>query len=115
MNRLSRVILVADFAIAGTALLIAFCMRYGTDWLVLSTWSAASPWVVAFVELCLLWSIVFSCLHLDGFRDGWYLPAIVSNLILGIFALLTGFFAWNFITRTYYSRFVMASFSIIFL
>ena len=112
MNRLSRAILVADLASAVVSLLISLTAKYGVSWIRASDTSLLSAWLPAFIAVCATWTFIFFYFRLDGFRGGWHLPSITSNLTLGVLALITALFTLGYVTQKYYSREVLGVFAI---
>jgi putative colanic acid biosynthesis UDP-glucose lipid carrier transferase len=61
----------------------------------------------------LLWSVIFTRLKLDGFRQGWYLPAILSQLFLGVGILIAVLLAAAYMARQFMSRLTLTYFGVI--
>jgi lipopolysaccharide/colanic/teichoic acid biosynthesis glycosyltransferase len=108
-QRLQHWILAADLAWALIAMVIAYVLTYGTG-----LDSVGKSRLLTFVPLLLgallLWAGLFSWMKLDGFRLGWHLPAIVSELLLATCCLLGFLLAAIFLARYYVSRLALAYF-----
>jgi lipopolysaccharide/colanic/teichoic acid biosynthesis glycosyltransferase len=65
------------------------------------------------VVTLMLWSVLFLSLHLDGFRGGWRLPAMLSRLSPAVFGLMLLLFAVAYLARWYTSRLVLGYFGIL--
>jgi lipopolysaccharide/colanic/teichoic acid biosynthesis glycosyltransferase len=59
-----------------------------------------------------LWSLFSSRLSLDGFRGGWYSPAIVSQLFVAVSFLMVMLFATTYLWREHASHLVLSYFGI---
>jgi lipopolysaccharide/colanic/teichoic acid biosynthesis glycosyltransferase len=62
-----------------------------------------------------VWIAIYFEMNLDGFRGGWYFPAVLSKLIVGITFLMLVLLAFAFATQHLYSRLVLWYFSVLFL
>ena len=108
-HKIQNWILAADSIWASIAMVIAYVLTYGT------TLDATSEKrLLAFAPILLgtlfLWAGLFSRMKLDGFRLGWHLPAIVSELLLATCCLLGFLVAAIFLARYYVSRLALAYF-----
>jgi lipopolysaccharide/colanic/teichoic acid biosynthesis glycosyltransferase len=106
---LRHLVLAADLAWAAFAMGLAYLLRYGR--------SAELGSILAFVPPLLaslfLWSILSSWLRLDGFRGGWRVPAVLSQLLPAVLGLMAIIFAGAYAARFYESRLVLGSFGVI--
>jgi lipopolysaccharide/colanic/teichoic acid biosynthesis glycosyltransferase len=111
-QRLQHWILAADLIWVSIAMLIAYVLTYDTK-----LDSAGESRLLTFVPLLLgsvvLWAALFSWMKLDGFRLGWHLPAIVSELLLSASCLLGCLLAALFLARYYISRLALAYFGLL--
>jgi len=62
-----------------------------------------------------LWSGLSSWLRLEGFRGGWWLPAVLSQLIPAVAALVAAVFAGSYIARVHTSPLVVGYFAVLLL
>jgi lipopolysaccharide/colanic/teichoic acid biosynthesis glycosyltransferase len=106
---LRHLVLAADLAWAVIAMGLAYLLRYG--------WSVGLRSILAFVPPLLaslfLWSVLSSWLRLDGFRGGWRVPAVLSQLLPAVLGLMAIIFAGAYTARFYESRLVLGCFGVI--
>jgi lipopolysaccharide/colanic/teichoic acid biosynthesis glycosyltransferase len=111
-QKLQHWILAADLAWASIAMAMAYVLTYG-----MTLDSTSEKRLLTFVPLLLcslaLWAGLFSWMKLDGFRLGWHLPAIVSELLLATCCLLGLLFAALFLARYYIARLALAYFGLL--
>jgi lipopolysaccharide/colanic/teichoic acid biosynthesis glycosyltransferase len=106
-QRLQHWIFIGDVVWILVAIVLAYVICYG---FVLYPSGAGVLWTflpVVFASI-LLWATLFSRMKLDGFRLGWYLPTIVSQLFLATCLMLAGVLALSYLARHYLSRLVLA-------
>jgi lipopolysaccharide/colanic/teichoic acid biosynthesis glycosyltransferase len=111
-QRLQYWILGADLIWTVFAMVLAYLLRFGFTWHGPADGTFLSflpPLLAALV----LWALIFPGMHLDGFRQGWHPPAILSQLFLAVCFLMTAVLAGGFISRVYMSRLTLAYFGII--
>jgi lipopolysaccharide/colanic/teichoic acid biosynthesis glycosyltransferase len=110
-QRLQHWILGADLIWTGVAMVVAYLLRFGFTW-----YGPPNGSFLTFLPPLLgaigLWTIIFARMHLDGFRRGWYPPAILSQLFLAVSFLIIAVFAGGFIAQVYMSRLTLAYFGI---
>jgi len=110
-HTLRHVVLAADLAWATVAMGLAYLLRYGWPH------SAERGSILAFLPPLLaslfLWSILSSWLRLDGFRGGWRVPAVLSQLLPAVFGLMAIVFAGAYAARFYESRLALGCFGVI--
>jgi lipopolysaccharide/colanic/teichoic acid biosynthesis glycosyltransferase len=112
VHTIHRSVLVADLAWTIIAMGFAYLCRYGWVWHRPSEDSALT--FFQFLVLALgLWILFSSRLNLDGFRGGWYSPAIVSQLLVAVSALMVMLLAIAYLRREYASRLVLSYFGIV--
>lgn len=109
-RKLRRWILVADLAWAAVALIAAYAMRYGVNGYTQPLWKPFTIFGVEFVAASVLWVILHEWMSLDGFRGGWYLPAVVSRVFLGVLVLMTALLSGAYLASEFVSRLVLAYF-----
>lgn len=61
----------------------------------------------------LLWSVLSWCLRLDGFRGGWRVPAVVSQLFPAVAGLMAAVLACGYVARFYASRLALGYFGVL--
>ena len=111
-QRLQDWILAADLVWASIALMIAYVLTYGTTLDSVSE-RRLLTFVPVLVGALVLWAGLFSWMKLDGFRLGWHLPAIISELLLATCSLLGFLLAAVFLVRYYVSRLALAYFGLL--
>jgi lipopolysaccharide/colanic/teichoic acid biosynthesis glycosyltransferase len=111
-QKLRYLILGADLIWAVASMGLAYLLRYG--------WGSPAPdqsSIVAFVPLLLLalflWSVMSSWLQLDGFRGGWRVPAVLSQLFPAVLGLMAMLFAGAYAAQIYISRLVLGYFGML--
>jgi lipopolysaccharide/colanic/teichoic acid biosynthesis glycosyltransferase len=104
----------ADLFWITIALFCADVLRYGTDW-----GTVQREFVYSLMPLLLVvwavWGGLSARMHLDGFSNGWHLPATVSILLLGVSSLMTVILATSYLSRRYVSRLALAYLSVLLL
>lgn len=105
-------ILASDLIWMLIAGVLAYLLRYGlvfypTLRLMLITY------VPVLAASAILWAGLFPRMKLDGFRLGWHLPAIVSQLFLASCAVVTLAVAISYLVGHYVSRLVLAYWAIL--
>jgi FlaA1/EpsC-like NDP-sugar epimerase len=110
----TRWILTADWAWIVIAIFGAELLRYGLSW---NPAEGLSPHRLPLFLLatCALWFLLSSTMQLDGFRGGWRLPAIVSQLSLAVCFLMAALLAGGYLARQYVSRLALGYFGILLL
>jgi lipopolysaccharide/colanic/teichoic acid biosynthesis glycosyltransferase len=112
MPMIRRVILAADLTCVVVAMTLAYLLRYGWVW-----YGPEGGSVLTFVPPLLvglgLWSLLSSWLKLDGFRGGWYYPALMSQLFVATLGLMLTVLAVAYLRREYVSRLVFGYFGIL--
>jgi lipopolysaccharide/colanic/teichoic acid biosynthesis glycosyltransferase len=58
------------------------------------------------------WVLLSESMHLDGFRGGWRLPALVSHLLLGVALLMVLLLAVENVSERYLGRLTLSIFSL---
>jgi lipopolysaccharide/colanic/teichoic acid biosynthesis glycosyltransferase len=108
-RKLEQWIVLADIAWIVVSFVSADLLRFGL------TWSpdervairALFPFVIA---TCASWIALSSLMHMDGFRGGWRLSAMLSQLLLGIACTIALVTALGYFSRSYVSRLALAYF-----
>jgi|GEM_PF-590425 len=110
-RRLAQFIFVADLLIVSASLFLAYYLRSlaepspGTLSVFIAQWW---PMILPAIGL---WTILYIHMKLDGFRGGWHLPRLTSQLTLAVFLLISLLFAVGYLERQFsYSRFVLLLF-----
>lgn len=107
-DRLVLWILVADLLWVSLALFGADLLRYGVHWVF-----PVRNLLPLIFATCLLWALLSSWVHLDGFRGGWRFAAVVSHLFLAVTFLLAALLAVGYLARHYVSRLAVFYFGVL--
>jgi len=105
-------ILTADLVWGMLAMPLAYLMRYGWVWGGPADRTALT-FVPALMVALLFWSLMSSWVRLDGFRAGWTFPAVVSQLLLAVSALMLALFAMGYLVRQFLSRLALGYFGLL--
>lgn len=65
------------------------------------------------LEAAIIWAFLSTRLGLDGFRGGWRVPAVVSQILLAATIVMVSVLASGYLFRAYVSRLVVGYFGII--
>jgi lipopolysaccharide/colanic/teichoic acid biosynthesis glycosyltransferase len=105
-------ILAADLSWILVAMVLAFGLRYG-----IHGFGPGGKILRQFTPLLIgvvvLWGVLFPAMKLDGFRRGWDLSAIISQLFLGVSFLTLVVLAGSYVAREFVSRLALAYFSLL--
>ncbi len=111
-QRLRYLILGADLIWAVAAMGLAYLLRYG--------WAAQNPerisifvFVAALLLALFLWIILSSWLRLDGFRGGWRVPAVLSQLFPAVSGLMAMLFTVGYVAKVYTFRLILGYFGVL--
>jgi lipopolysaccharide/colanic/teichoic acid biosynthesis glycosyltransferase len=107
-------ILAADLGWAIVAMALAYLLRYGIR-LNGPINSILLSYVLPLLVTMVLWIGIFSSMKLDGFRRGWQLPAVFSQLFLAVCLLMLAMFAIGYLLRVFLSRLIFAYFGFLLL
>lgn len=110
VNRLRYWILTADLLWMPVALYLSYAFRHGGAVHNHGFWLTYFKFIVG---ASALWAALFSSMKLDGFRLGWHMPAMASQLILAIASFLLLLLAVDDLIRFYVSRLLLLYFGIL--
>jgi len=111
-RHLRNTILTADLAWGMLAMPLAYLMRYGWVWRG-PTDSTALIFLPPLMAALLFWSLLSSWVRLDGFRAGWRFPAVISQLLLVVLALMCALFTIAYLERQFISRLALGYFGLL--
>lgn len=100
-------ILLADLVWLALGLLIAEQFRFGFQPLQFLLAPDRSGFPEILVIALLVWPVLYLWLRLDGFRGGWNFPAVFSQVISGVFVLVSLVLAAAYLSKEFYSRLVI--------
>ena len=92
---------------------VSYGLRYANDWHS-ATRLPISNFLPFLLFVILFWGALSFWAHLDGFRGGWRFPAILSQVLPAISALMVLLFSGAYLARWYSSRLILNSFAIFF-
>jgi len=108
-QRLQHWILAADLTWSVLAFSSAYLLKFGMKWHGPAGGSALN-FIPPLVAALILWTAIFCWMRLDGFRHGWDIPAVFSQLILGVGFLVVLLFAVGYLARVFVSRIALIYF-----
>jgi len=91
---------------------VAFVFRYGIRWSGRQD-EVLSTLVVPLLATVGIWIVIFYCMKVDGFRRGWDLSAILSELFLAVSFLMMIVLAGGYLLRIFISRLLICYFGIL--
>lgn len=111
-RRLEIWIWLADMAWILLAFIGADLLRFGP------TWSADDRILIRglvpfLIATCVTWSALSLFMQMDGFRGGWRISAVLSQLLLGICCTLGVIAVLGYFTRSYVSRLALGYFTVL--
>jgi len=112
-RKLRHWILIFDLLWLALALVIAYALRYGWTGYAQTLWGPFSSFGLEFVAALVLWVALHEWMELDGFRGGWYLPAVFARIFLGVVTLMALLLAGAYLARSLVSRLVLSYFGIL--
>ncbi|MHB8217432.1 MAG: sugar transferase [Candidatus Sulfotelmatobacter sp.] len=109
---LSSWILICDLLWSTLAMGGAASLRYGTK---IAHVEMGSGWslLLFLVGTWVIWIVLSLLLPLDGFRGGWRVPAVLSQLFPAVSGLMAALFAAGYVARIYTSRLVLGYFGVL--
>lgn len=102
-------ILLADLAWVAAAFLGADLLRFGLTWVPEERASirALLPFVIA---TCVMWLLLSLFMPMDGYRRGWKLSNVLSQLLVGTICTFATLLAIGYLMRSYVSRLALVYF-----
>ncbi len=91
---------------------LAYLWRYGGGARGLEQ-SSIAVFVPLLLLVLLLWSVMSWWLQLDGFRGGWRVAAVLSQLFPAVLGLMAMLFAGGYAAQIYLSRLVLGYFGVL--
>ena len=111
-RHLRNSILTADLVWGVIAMPLAYLMRYGWVWHG-PTDSSALIFLPPLMAALLFWSVMSSWTRLDGFRTSWAFVAVVSQLLLSVFVLMSAILMIAYLSRQFISRLALGYFGLL--
>lgn len=113
-QKLRNGILAADLFWVVVAMALAYLLRYESTWKD-PTRIPISAFLPFLTAALILWSVLSPWLHMDGFRGGWRLSAVVSQLLLSVGGLMLILLSGGYLFREYVSRLTLVHFGLLLL
>jgi len=110
-QRLQYCILALDLLWAILAMVAAYLLRYG--FAEYDPQHGFLTYATALLATMLLWIVIFAAAKMDGFRHGWHLPAVSSQLFLAVCLLMVVLFAAGYLLRIFLSRLTFTYFGVL--
>jgi lipopolysaccharide/colanic/teichoic acid biosynthesis glycosyltransferase len=111
-QKLRYLILSADLIWTVAAMGLAYLLRYG--WVAEKTkQSSILAFMAPLVLALFLWSALSTWLRMDGFRGGWRVPAVLSQLFPAVLGLMAMLFASGYIAQVFMSRLALGYFGVL--
>jgi lipopolysaccharide/colanic/teichoic acid biosynthesis glycosyltransferase len=108
---LSCGILIIDLLWSTLATAAALVLRYGTK--IGYVEMQSGPWLPFLAGTWMIWALLSLFLPLDGFRGGWRIPAVLSQLFPAVLALMAMLLAGGYAAQLYISRLALGYFGIL--
>lgn len=109
-QRLRYSILVADLTWCVASMALSLALRNHHAWRDPTRIAALLPFVIGAL---LAWTVLSFWLHLDGFRGGWRLSAVLSQLFPVVACLMALLFTGAYLSRLYTSRLILGYFGVL--
>jgi lipopolysaccharide/colanic/teichoic acid biosynthesis glycosyltransferase len=113
-RKLSVAVLVADLVWLALAMGAALVLRYGIRWKPLdrdAVWHLLPFLYAAWI----IWTVFSTSLPLDGFKGGWRVSAVVSQLLLAAGGVMMILLSGGYLARRYVSRLALIEFCMLLL
>jgi len=105
-------VLIADLLWSFAAMGIAVTLRYGPYWSGVDA-DAASQLFHFLAAAIFIWALFSFVVPIDGFRGGWRVSAVVSQLLLAVSALMLILLSGGYLVRSYVSRLALVHFGVL--
>jgi lipopolysaccharide/colanic/teichoic acid biosynthesis glycosyltransferase len=107
-------ILAGDWLWGLGALGLAIALHYGLTKNGISFWSRLQDHFLMVLVALAAWTLLYFEMGLDGFKGGWHFPAVFSKVVVAVSVVMVVVPAFAFLTKHYYSRFVLVYFALLF-
>ena len=102
--RLRYTILLLDLAWIALAFMLSYALRYGRIVFNADLSPSLGGYAPLIAAAALIWTFLYLNKNLEGFKGGWHLPTVFSQVTVGVFYLMIFLFALAFLSKHYYSR-----------
>jgi lipopolysaccharide/colanic/teichoic acid biosynthesis glycosyltransferase len=106
-SRIRQSVLLLDLLWIAAAFTFAYEVRYEYLGFGLQSWSSFREFLPAVGAALLIWTFLYLSKNLEGFRGGWHLPTVFSQIVVAVFYLMTSLLALAFLQKHYYSRLLL--------
>jgi lipopolysaccharide/colanic/teichoic acid biosynthesis glycosyltransferase len=108
MNQtIRKSILALDLLWICAAFSFAYAFRYKNFGFGVESWVSFRDFLPALASALLIWMALYFSKNLEGFRGGWHLPTVFSQMLVGVFYLMVFLLALAFLQKHYYSRLLL--------
>lgn len=107
-------VLTADLIWVFAAIGLAIGLRYANTTEGFAFIKHLHAYFVMALLTAVVWALLYFEMRLDGFKGGWYFPAIISKAIVAVSLLMVVVLAFAFLTQHNYSRLVLLYFAVFF-
>ncbi len=106
-QRIRQFVLLLDLLWISAAFTFAFGLRYKYLGFGLDSWASFRDFLPALCSALVIWIFLYLSKNLEGFRGGWHLPTVFSQIVVAVFYLMAFLLALAFLQRHYYSRLLL--------
>src|SRR5580704_11064991 len=107
-------VLTADLIWLIGALALGICLRYAGSKEPLDFIAHLRQYSLLVLVAIVAWTFLYFRMALDGFKGGWRLFAVLSQIIVATSLLMSVLLAFSFLAQHYYSRLVLLYFALFF-
>jgi lipopolysaccharide/colanic/teichoic acid biosynthesis glycosyltransferase len=106
-QRIRQFVLLLDLLWISAAFTFAYGLRYKYLGFGLDSWASFRDFLPALCSALVIWIFLYLSKNLEGFRGGWHLPTVFSQIVVAVFYLMAFLLALAFLQRHYYSRLLL--------
>ena len=106
-QRIRQFVLLLDLFWISAAFTFAYGIRYKYLGFGLDSWVSFRDFLPALCSALVIWTFLYLSKDLEGFRGGWHLPTVFSQIVVAVFYLMAFLLALAFLQKHYYSRLLL--------
>jgi lipopolysaccharide/colanic/teichoic acid biosynthesis glycosyltransferase len=106
-QRIRQFVLLLDLLWISAAFTFAYGLRYKYLGFGLDSWASFRDFLPVLCSALVIWTFLYLSKNLEGFRGGWHLPTVFSQIVVAVFYLMAFLLALAFLQRHYYSRLLL--------
>jgi lipopolysaccharide/colanic/teichoic acid biosynthesis glycosyltransferase len=106
-HRIRQSVLLLDLLWITVAFTFAFTLRYKYFGFGLDSWASFRDFLPALCSALIIWTFLYLSKSLEGFRGGWHLPTVFSQIVVAVSYLMAFLLALAFLQKHYYSRLLL--------